>query len=99
MVPKKDNEGNIRRAVDISMNGINTFNHAVFSIPKQIKTLMNYLGISGDDIDYLIHHQANKFMLDFIVKKLKFDKTKLGFWNFEFWKHPILFKCPQSTAK
>jgi len=77
LVPKKDNEGNIRRAVDISMNGINTFNHAVFSIPKQIKTLMNYLGISGDDIDYLIPHQANKFMLDFIVKKLKFDKSKV----------------------
>ena len=35
--------------------------------------------IDPDDIDFLISHQANKFMIDFIVKRLKFDSKKVPF--------------------
>ena len=61
------------------MDGMETFNHAITAIPRQIKALMKETGITGDDFDYLISHQANKMMIDFIVRKLKVSKDKVPF--------------------
>ena len=72
-------EGNFRRDVEITMDGMTTFNHAVTAIPKQVRILMEEAGITADDVDYLVSHQANKFMIDFIIKRLKFDTNKVPF--------------------
>ncbi len=79
LIDKEREEGNYRRDVDITMDGMATFNHAVTAIPKQVKQLMKEADITADDIDYLVSHQANKFMIDFIVKRLKFDTKKVPF--------------------
>lgn len=79
VVEKEREEGNIRRDVDITMDGIGVFNHAVSMIPKGIKETMSQAEITADDIDYLVFHQANKFMLDFLVKRLKFNPAKVPF--------------------
>lgn len=79
LIDKEREEGNYRRDVDITMDGMATFNHAVTAIPKQVKQLMKEADISSDDVDYLVSHQANKFMIDFIVKRLKFDTKKVPF--------------------
>jgi 3-oxoacyl-[acyl-carrier-protein] synthase III len=79
LVDKEREEGNFRRDVDITMDGMATFNHAVIVIPKQVKQLMKEIEISADEVDYLVSHQANKFMIDFIVKRLKFDTKKVPF--------------------
>jgi 3-oxoacyl-[acyl-carrier-protein] synthase-3 len=79
LIDKEREEGNIRRDTDITMDGIATFNHAINDIPKQVKHLMKEANITADDIDYLVSHQANKFMIDFIVKRLKFNPEKVPF--------------------
>jgi 3-oxoacyl-[acyl-carrier-protein] synthase-3 len=79
LIDKEREEGNFRRDVDITMDGLATFNHAVTVIPKQIKLLMSEANINADDVDFLISHQANKFMIDFIIKRLKFDPSKAPF--------------------
>jgi len=79
LVDKEREEGNFRRDVDITMDGMTTFNHAVTAIPQQIKMLMHEAGITADEVDYLVSHQANKFMIDFIIKRLKFDTNKVPF--------------------
>jgi 3-oxoacyl-[acyl-carrier-protein] synthase-3 len=79
LIDKEREEGNFRRDVDITMDGLATFNHAVTVIPKQIKLLMSEANITPDDVDFLISHQANKFMIDFIIKRLKFDPSKVPF--------------------
>ncbi len=79
LVDREDEEGNWRRDIDITMDGIDTFNHAIRVIPKEVKELMKVCGITGDDVDYLVAHQANKMMIDFIVKRLKFDTNKVPF--------------------
>mgnify|MGYP002639670129 FL=1 len=79
LVEKEREDGNYRRDVDITMDGMATFNHAVSAVPKQIKQLLTVSGDEHSDIDYLVSHQANKFMIDFIVKRLKFDKEKVPF--------------------
>jgi len=76
---KEREEGNFRRDIDITMDGMDTFNHAISVIPKQVKNIMNETNITSDDIDYFVSHQANKFMIDFIVKRLKFDPAKVPF--------------------
>lgn len=79
LVDKEREEGNYRRDIDITMDGLDTFNHAVNAIPKQVKHLMKEANITADDVDYLVSHQANKFMIDFIIKRLKFDPAKAPF--------------------
>jgi len=76
---KEREDGNIRRDVDITMDGLSTFNHAVSIIPKQVKDLMRFANITHEDVDYFVSHQANKFMIDFITKRLKFPKEKVPF--------------------
>ena len=79
LVDKEREDGNYRKETDITMDGMTTFNHAVTIIPKQIRHLISEANISYDDIDYLVSHQANKFMIDFIIKRLKFDPVKVPF--------------------
>lgn len=79
LVDKEYEEGNIRRLTDITMDGMETFNHAVFAFPKQVKALMKEVNITNDDIDFFIPHQANKMMIDFIVSRLKIDTAKVPF--------------------
>lgn len=76
---KEREDGNFRRDIDITMDGMETFNHAITAIPKQVKTLMKDAEITVDDIDYLVSHQANKMMIDFITKKLKIPTEKVPF--------------------
>lgn len=79
LIDKEYEGGNYRRFVDITMDGMDTFNHAIKIIPKEVKETMSICGITNDDIDYYVSHQANKFMVDFIVKRLKIDPSKVPF--------------------
>ena len=79
LIDKEREDGNFRRDIDIYMDGIDTFNHAIKVIPKQVKELMGALEITPDDIDYVVSHQANKLMIDFIIKRLKIDPMKVPF--------------------
>ena len=79
LVSKEREDGNFRRDVDITMDGMTTFNHAVSVLPKGIKQILKETGRTAEEIDYLVSHQANKFMIDFIVKRIKFDPAKVPF--------------------
>lgn len=79
LLTKEREDGNFRRDVDFTMDGMSVFNYAISEIPKQIKYLMSEAGITADDIDFLVSHQANKLMIDFIIKRLKFDQNKVPF--------------------
>ncbi len=79
LIDNEYEDGNFRKDIDITMDGMTTFNHAITCIPKQIKALIKEAEISYDDVDYLVSHQANKFMIDFIIKRLKFNPDKVPF--------------------
>ena len=72
-------DGNRRSDHEIFMDGMAVFNFALRVVPKAIKNMVRYLDKNLDDIDYLVFHQANKFMTDFFVKKLKFDSAKVPY--------------------
>jgi 3-oxoacyl-[acyl-carrier-protein] synthase-3 len=72
-------DGNRRSDNQIYMDGMDVFNFSLRVAPKSIKNMLTFLNKQPLDIDYLILHQANKFMTDFIVKKLKFDSLKVPY--------------------
>jgi 3-oxoacyl-[acyl-carrier-protein] synthase-3 len=72
-------DGNIRSDHQIYMDGMDVFNFALRVVPKSIKNVMQTIGMNLNDVDYLILHQANKFMNDFFIKKMKFDVAKVPY--------------------
>ncbi len=76
---KEEEDGNIRTGLEVFMDGMAVFNFAMKRVPKSITEMVEVSGITTDDIDWLVFHQANKFMTDFFIKKLKLDKDKVPY--------------------
>jgi 3-oxoacyl-[acyl-carrier-protein] synthase-3 len=73
-----DEYGNIRSDEQGYMNGNDVFNFIIVEIPKDIRYLMNYVGITSDAFDHIVFHQANNYINSFIAKKLKLDQSKIA---------------------
>ena len=69
-------EGIKRSRLHEKMDGMSVFSFAISSVPKSLKLLMEKSGSSPDSIDYLLLHQANKFICEKIRKKLKFTEAQ-----------------------
>jgi|APSaa5957512535_1039671.scaffolds.fasta_scaffold447662_1 3-oxoacyl-[acyl-carrier-protein] synthase III len=61
----------------IEMNGRDIFNFALSEIPNDIEHCLSINETKIEKIDYFVFHQASKFMLDALSKKMKLDKTKV----------------------
>ncbi len=72
----EDAAGNKRNGYQFRMDGMEVFNFGMRVEPKDIKGLVAMAGLTMDDIDLLIYHQANRFMTDFFTKRLKFSTEK-----------------------
>jgi len=73
---REQKDGNIRNGLEVFMDGMDVFNFAISKVPKSIKQILKDTDHTIDDVDYLIFHQANRFMMDFFVKKLKISPEK-----------------------
>lgn len=72
--------GIIRAPKDTLINGMDVFSFAITRPPVSIKKLMEKLNLDKDkDIDYFLIHQANKLIVDRIVKKLKLPTEKVPY--------------------
>jgi len=71
-----DEYGNVRTDEHGYMNGADVFTFAIREIPKNIKATIADAGISKDEIDFVVLHQANEYMNNYLVKKLKLDSDK-----------------------
>jgi len=69
-------EGIKRSRLHEKMDGMSVFSFAISSVPKSLKLLMEKSGSSPDSIDYLLLHQANKFICEKIRKKLNFSEKQ-----------------------
>lgn len=76
---KKFDDGSIRNDHQLQMDGVEVFNFTVGAVCKDIKKVIEFSGNNIDDIDFLVLHQSNKFMMDFFVKKLKITKEKVPY--------------------
>ena len=77
-------EGISRRRTDIIMNGMDVFAFTISQIPKCINQLCEHFEINLEEIDYLLLHQANKYIDEKIRKKLKVPSEKMPYCIEEF---------------
>ena len=78
-IEKECENGNYRSDIQVYMDGMDVFNFAIGVVPKGVKTILKEVGITINDLDYLLFHQSNKFMTNFFVKRLKFDSDKVPY--------------------
>jgi 3-oxoacyl-[acyl-carrier-protein] synthase-3 len=67
----------IRRAVDMYMDGAEVFNFTIKVVPTMFDELFQFANISKEDIDYFVLHQANRYILQNISKRLDIGEEKL----------------------
>lgn len=60
----------------IHMEGREVFKFAVNIVPKVIEDLLQKSGLTMDDIDHVVCHQANKRIIDSAIKKLNAPSEK-----------------------
>ena len=74
-----DVSGNIRNDSNFFMNGAMVFNFSVERTPVMIRQLLEKTGLSEEDIDLYVLHQANQIILESIFRKMKIPKEKTLF--------------------
>lgn len=72
-----DEFGNMRSEEQGYMRGGDVFNFVIREIPRDIKNTLTYVGMTVDDFDYVVFHQANNFINSYIMKKMKLDAKKI----------------------
>lgn len=61
------------------MDGDEVFSYAIRNVPKSFKMLSDYFNLNVDNADYILLHQANKFLCETLRKKLKLPAEKVPY--------------------
>lgn len=72
----QDDSGNIRNNNCLYMNGPEIFDFTIERIPQLVNETLEKNRLTLESVDYVIFHQANKYMLDYLRKKLKIPAEK-----------------------
>ncbi|NQT78197.1 MAG: ketoacyl-ACP synthase III [Bacteroidetes bacterium] len=75
----RDAAGNIRNDRCFYMNGAAVFTFSLEKVPVMIKQLLDKAGMSEDEVDMYVLHQANRIILESIFRKMKIPKEKTLF--------------------
>jgi 3-oxoacyl-[acyl-carrier-protein] synthase-3 len=73
---RADTFGNERTSANLYMNGAEIFNFTLRSVPEAVRKLLEGMRMRLDDIDLIVFHQANRYMLDHLQKKLNIPANK-----------------------
>lgn len=72
--------GIVRAPIHTMINGMDVFSFAISKPPKAAEAFMEAEGIDrNSDIDAFLIHQANKMIVDRVVKKLKLPRDKVPY--------------------
>ena len=71
-----DATGSIRTVNNLFMNGPEIFNFTIKTIPDLVNSVLSINTMILDDIQYIVFHQANKYMLEYLRQKLKVPVEK-----------------------
>ena len=72
----EDDDGHVNREDYLYMNGSAIFNFTLEQVPPMMKHLLEKSGLTKDEIDYFVFHQANKYMLSTLRKICGIPKNK-----------------------
>jgi 3-oxoacyl-[acyl-carrier-protein] synthase III len=77
LLPKKDEKGDVRRDVDVILDGTAVLNFSTQRIPPAIRDLCAFAKTDLENIDYVLLHQANKMINETIRRKLALPAEKV----------------------
>ncbi len=72
-----DDSGNTRSQNHLFMDGADVMTFSLTEVPKAVAALLDRSRRDRDSVDLFVMHQANRFMLDALRKKLKLPEAKL----------------------
>ena len=74
---KKREDGSIKDDEYSTMDGAAVFEFTITDVPRDIKNTVKRAQTTFEDVDYVVYHQANKFITDHFSKKLKIPRKKI----------------------
>lgn len=77
-----DDQGNTRSADNLYMNGAEIFAFTLKVVPRLVEQALEKAGLSMAEVDHFVFHQANKYLLDSLRRKIKIPPEKFAL-NFE----------------
>jgi len=75
-VEYEDGSGAVRSREHLFMDGPEIFNFSLQEVPRAVRELLARSGKGLEEIDYVVFHQANRFMLEALRKKLRLPPEK-----------------------
>lgn len=72
-------DGIKRTRLHEKMDGVEVFSYAMSNVPKSVFQLKKQFPYDDESIDYLLLHQANKFLCEKLRKKLNFPAEKVPY--------------------
>nr|WP_282189073.1 ketoacyl-ACP synthase III [Azospirillum sp. SYSU D00513] len=60
----------------LKLNGAEVFAFTLKAVPPLLRTTMEHAGVTMDELDHVVLHQANKFMLDHLRKRVQIPEDK-----------------------
>lgn len=67
---KEDADGNIRRDVDLYMDGGEVMKFALSEVPVAVDTLCEKIGMTKENVSLFAFHQPNKLILDYLKNSM-----------------------------
>ena len=79
LVEKEIEPGVFRKGTDMVVNGMDVFSFAIKRPPQALKDLVAHYNVDLASVDYLLLHQANKFIDEKIRRSLKLPPEKVPY--------------------
>lgn len=76
-VPRRDENGLLHWASDLVLDGPAVLSFSTQQVPPSVRRTLEYAGMTTDNIDYFIFHQANRMINETIRKKLGIPVEKV----------------------
>ena len=61
----------------VAMNGSAVFNFTIRAVPALVRDTLELSGLPVQDVDYLVFHQSNRFIINHLVKKIGVEPEKV----------------------
>lgn len=80
---KFEENGNPLSSDHLYMNGAEIFNFTIDAVPSLVESTISKNNLFPNEIDGYVFHQANKFMLNYLRKKLKIESDNFHYYMSE----------------
>ncbi|WP_369938774.1 ketoacyl-ACP synthase III [Xanthomonas medicagonis] len=74
---RADENDHWHRGIDLQLDGVAVLSFSTQRVPPAVQKLLDYTGVSKDEIDYFVFHQANRMINETIRKKLGLPVEKV----------------------